>query len=116
MTEDEFRSDLLSVAASRAEVMACGRREGFVAEVLERLAEAGEIPDAEPCAELLTGYRNRKLDMDAWASDDADDSFHLFICLGGISGTLDSLGLTEAREAGKINVTSWPWRQASRPS
>jgi len=101
MTEEEFRADLLASAASRSEVEACGSREGFVAEVIERLNEAGEVPDAEPCPEMLTGLRNRRLEIDASAYDEADSSLHLFIAIhDGKAAEPESLTLTEAREQG----------------
>lgn len=101
MTEEEFRADLLAAAASRAEVQACGLRETFVTESLERLRDAGEVPDSEACAEMIIGQRGRKLEIDAWAADDADDSLHLFIAiLDGGSESPAGLTLTEARDQG----------------
>ena len=101
MTESEFRADLLTSAASRSEVQSCGLREAFVTEVLERLRDAGEVPEGEPCPESITGQRGRKLEIDAWADDDADGSLHLFIALyvGGPQSN-SSLTLTEARDQG----------------
>jgi hypothetical protein len=81
MTEEEFRADLLAAVASRAEVHACGAREAFALEMIERLSESGEVPDAEPCVEVLVGQRGRKLEIDAWAIDDADSSLHLFVAI-----------------------------------
>jgi hypothetical protein len=101
MTEEEFRSDLLAASASLAEVQSCSLREAFVTETLERLCEAGEVPDSEPCPEVLTGLHGRKLEIDAWATDDADDSLHLFIAIhDGRANFPNSLTLTEAREQG----------------
>lgn len=101
MTEEEFRTDLLSSAASRAAVVACSAREAFTTEVLERLAEAEEVPDADICPEIATGNRGRKLEIDAWAFDEADDSLHLFVSIYDASPTPPKpLGLTEARELG----------------
>lgn len=101
MTEEEFRADLLTTAASRSEVQSCGLREAFVTEVLDRLREAGEVPEGEPCPETITGQRGRKLEIDAWADDDADGSLHLFIALyGGRPESDSSLTLTEARDQG----------------
>lgn len=101
MTEAEFRADLLTSAASRAEVQSCGIREAFVTEVLERLRDAGEVPEGEPCPETLTGQRGRKLEIDAWSDDEADGSLHLFIALfDGATESGSSLTLTEAREQG----------------
>jgi len=81
VTEEEFRADLLACAASRAETESSGAREAFVAEFLDRLREAQEIPDIEPCSEVLTGYRGRKLEIDAYAYDEADNSLHLFVAI-----------------------------------
>jgi hypothetical protein len=101
MTEEEFRADLLAAVASRAEVQACVSREAFVFEMLERLHESGETPDAESCAEVLTGYRGRKLEIDAWATDEADGSLHLFIAIKDGGGKHpSSITLTEARDQG----------------
>jgi AIPR protein len=101
MTEEEFRADLLAAAASRAETHASGSREALVEEFLERLRDAGEIPDAEPCSEMMTGQRNRRLELDAFAFDDADDSLHLFIAMrDGGDAMPPSIGLAEARDHG----------------
>ncbi len=101
MTDEEFRSDLLAAVASRAEVQACGSREAFVLEMLERLHDSGEVPDTELCAEILTGQRGRKLEIDAWASDDADGSLHFFVAIqdGGPKYPA-SITLTDARDQG----------------
>lgn len=101
MTEDEYRADLLAAAASRAETVSCSLREALTAEVLDRLRDADELPDAEPCAEALTGARGRKLEIDAFAFDEADDSLHLFVTLrNGGPSPAPVLTLTDAREQG----------------
>ena len=79
MTDDEFRADLLAASAARAEAHEMGLRDGFTSEVLERLRDAGEVPDAESCAGSLAGQRSRKLEVDAFVFDDADESLHLFV-------------------------------------
>ncbi len=101
MTDEEFRADLLAAVAARAEAHETGLREAFTSEVLERLRDAGEVPEAESCAEVLTGHRSRKLEVDAFAFDDADDSLHLFVMIrdGGIAMP-GPINLTEAREQG----------------
>jgi hypothetical protein len=101
MTEEEFRADLLAAAAARAETASCGAREAFVSEMLDRLRDAGELPDAEPCSEALVGQRGRKLEIDAHAFDEADGSLNLFVALrdGGRSMP-QVLTLTEARDQG----------------
>lgn len=106
MTTEEYRAELLTTAASRAEVQACGLREAFVTEVLERLREAGEVPEGEPCPETLAGDNKRKLEIDAWADDDADGSLHLFIALyDGTQNPKSTLTLTEARAEGFSRLT-----------
>jgi len=101
MTEDEYRSDVLASAASRAETSACSLREGFVEEVLDRLREAGEIPDFELCPEIVTGPMKKKLEIDAFAVDEADESLHLFIALrNGAQDMPPTLGKTEAKDQG----------------
>ncbi len=59
------------------------------------------MPDTELCGEVLTGHHGRKLEIDAWAADDADGSLHLFIAIqdGGAKYPA-SITLTEAREQG----------------
>jgi hypothetical protein len=98
---EEFRADLLASAASRAEAHATGTREAFVAEVLERLRDANELPDAEECSERVEGQRNRRLEIDAFAFDEADESLNLFIAaLDGGTQTPEAITLTDAREHG----------------
>jgi AIPR protein len=101
MTEEEFRADLLAAVASRAEVEACGTREAFSLEMLDRLSASGEVPDAESCVEVVTGQRARKLEIDAWAMDDADGSLHLFVTiLDGRAKYPPNITLTDARDQG----------------
>jgi hypothetical protein len=101
MNEEEFRADLLAAVASRAEVEACGTREAFSLEMLDRLSASGEVPDAESCVEALTGQRGRKLEIDAWGIDEADASMHLFVViLDGGASYPPSITLTDARDQG----------------
>ena len=101
MELDEFRSDLLASAASRAEAHASGIREAFVAEALERLRDAGELPDAEECSERVDGQRSRRLEIDAFAFDEADDSLNLFVALlDGGEANPNAITLTDARDQG----------------
>ncbi|MGE4048152.1 MAG: AIPR family protein [Acetobacteraceae bacterium] len=101
MTDEEFRADLLAAAAARAEAHETSLRDGFTSEVLERLRDAGEVPDAESCAEALTGQRSRRLEVDAFAFDDADESLHLFVAVrDGGAKPPPAMTLTEARDQG----------------
>jgi hypothetical protein len=101
MTDEEFRLDLLASAASRADGASMGMREAFVAEMAERVRAAGGLPDVEACEEFLEGQRGRRLEIDAFAFDDADTSLHLVIAIRA-EGTDDetTIGLTEARSEG----------------
>jgi hypothetical protein len=100
MNDLEFRADLLAAAGARAESIATSLREGLVIEMLERLRDAGETPDFESCPEQVTGQRQARLEIDAFAYDEADESLHLFVSLrdGGTSPSV--LTLSEAREQG----------------
>jgi hypothetical protein len=101
VTEDEFRADLLAAAASRAETHETGLREAFVSELLERLQEAGEVPEAESCPEKLEGHHGRRLEIDAFSFDEADASFHLFIAIrDGGPEMPPRIALVEARDQG----------------
>ena len=101
MTNEDFRADLLASAGARAEAHETSLRDGFVSEVLERLCNAGEVPDAESCSETHIGQNRRRLEVDAYAYDDADESLNLFLAIqAGPSEELTPLSLTEARQQG----------------
>ena len=101
MTDEEFRADLLAAAASRAQAHSTGTREAFVAEILERLRDAGELPDVEACSEAAIGQNRRKLEIDSFAFDDADDSLHLFVAVHDVEeGIPQPITLSQARDQG----------------
>lgn len=101
MTEDEFRAELLAAAASRAETHVTGLREAFVSEVLERLRDAGEAPEAENCAEKVEGHHRRVLELDAFSIDEADLSLHLFIAIRDGGREMPArINLSDARDQG----------------
>ncbi|WP_143596136.1 hypothetical protein [Tistlia consotensis] len=77
----EFHGDLINSVATRADALALGWREAFVLELLERLREAGEIPEAEICLEQLDGPYKRRLVVDAFGFDETDDSLNLFVAI-----------------------------------
>ncbi len=99
MTLEEFRAELLASAQSRAEAHALGGREAFVSELAECLRDAGEMPDVEMCPESLTGQNRRRLEMDAFAFDDADDSLHLLCAVMDGGDEVKTITLSDAREA-----------------
>jgi hypothetical protein len=101
VTDEEFRYDLLASAASRADTSAMGAREAFVSEIAERLRDASELPDLELCPESVTGNRNRKLEVDAFAFDEADDSLNLAIAIrDGRDDEPTTITLSDARDVG----------------
>lgn len=101
MTDEEFRLELLACAASRAESHSLGMREALVSEIAERLWEANELPELELCTESLAGQRNRRLEIDAYAFDEADQSLHFAVAIfDGLSGHSAKIRLTDAREQG----------------
>lgn len=101
MTTEEFRQDLLASSASRADTLAMGAREAFVSEVSERLRDASELPDLVLCSENVAGHRNRRLEVDAYAFDEADDSLNLVVAMfEGLNREASTLTLSEAREGG----------------
>lgn len=101
MTEEEYRADLIAEANATAEVIGCGLREAFVSEVVDRLREAEEVPDAEPCPEQVTGPSQRRVELDAYSFDDTDNSVHLFLAIRvGGPGMPTTFALSEARDQG----------------
>ena len=98
MTLEEFRAELLASAQSRAEAHALSIRRAFVSELSERLRDSGEMPDVEECEEKHTGPRGRRLEIDAYAFDDADDSLHLVSAVMDGIDELNTITLSEARE------------------
>lgn len=63
------------------------------------------MPDTESCPEALIGYRGRKLEIDAYAYDEADNSLHLFVAIhdGGVAMP-PVLTRAEARDQGFNHV------------
>jgi hypothetical protein len=78
---DLFRTGLLD--AVRARASEAGNEEdldfAFVCEVGARMADAEEFQDFIPCHFLGTGQRGRKLRVDGYEADEADDSIRLLI-------------------------------------
>ena len=101
MTNEEFRADLLATAAARAEAHASGIREAFLGEALERLRDAGEIPDTEACPERVEGKTTAGLKSMRSHSTMPTTSFTSSSrCLTAEIPISSAITLTEAREQG----------------
>ncbi len=99
MKDEDFRLELLAATHSRAETHGLGTREAFVAEITDRLRDAGEMPDIEGCPESLLGQRQRRLEIDGYAFDAADESLHLVCSILDAGDTMSVITLTDARDA-----------------
>ncbi|MCR9256474.1 MAG: AIPR family protein [Alphaproteobacteria bacterium] len=103
----DYHADLLASVASRSEAAGLSWREGFVTEMLERLRDGSEVPDAEVCIEQLNGPKNRRLLIDAYAEDEADNSLHLFVCLPHGEKGPPVLIPSEARDQGFVRLRNF---------
>lgn len=75
-----------------------GTREAFVAEMADRLRDAGELPDIEGCPESLVGQRQRRLEIDGHAFDEADGSLHLVCAVLDAGVEMGVITLGDARD------------------
>jgi hypothetical protein len=78
---ESFRQDLLEAIRVRAcDKSGTEERDfAFVCEVGTRLADAEEFQDFIPCHGIGSGRRNRKMRVDGYELDEADDSIRLLI-------------------------------------
>jgi hypothetical protein len=78
---DAFRIDLLNSVQMRApnEYSPADLDFAFVCEIGSRLADAEEFQDFIPCYHAGTGHRGRKIRVDGYEIDEADDSIRLLI-------------------------------------
>ncbi|AIY39179.1 hypothetical protein LT85_0019 [Collimonas arenae] len=94
----EFRRELLEAVRARAESGLDFNRAGFVDEVGERLSDAEEFADFEACRfEGLGG--KRKLKIDGYAFDEADNSLSLLIADFTNEDILPTFNAAEATKA-----------------
>lgn len=95
---ESFRLDLLDAVHVRAPEN-CGAEEldfAFVCEVGARLSDAEEFQDFIPCHGAGIGHRSRKLRVDGYELDEADDSIRLLIADFGGQETLETITRTRA--------------------
>jgi hypothetical protein len=98
MDLDEFRKDFLESVKSRAAADGDMTQAAFVAVVSERLMEAEEFQDFEPCYYEGNGIRDRRLRLriDGYSYDDTDGSYNLVIADYKGDDDIETLTQTEA--------------------
>jgi hypothetical protein len=99
MELEEFRSALLENVRASAESFRDFRLSRFVQEVSELLADAEEFTDFEPCHFEGIGNRNRRLLVDGYAFDDADNSMVLVVADFSDMDSTPSMGLTDVKKS-----------------
>jgi hypothetical protein len=98
MNLDEFRKDFLESVKSRAAADGDLTQAAFVTVVSERLTEAEECQDFEPCYYEGSGIRDRRLRLriDGYSYDDTDGSYNLVIADYRGDDDVETLTQTEA--------------------
>lgn len=77
MEINDFRAEFIDGLRFNAEHDGTDTETRFVAEMLERLEDIGELNDPYPFSVEMTGRRGRKMAFDAYAYDEADGSLVL---------------------------------------
>lgn len=98
MNLDDFYLDLQNTVNARAAVDNDYTSMAFIAEVSERFAEAGEVEDFTVIQFEGSGQRNKKLAVNAYDLDDADESVSLAVLLHSNSESIDVVTATEAKK------------------
>jgi hypothetical protein len=92
----DFRKEFLEEVKSQAVTEMDFERASFVTIAAQKLIEAEELEDFEPCYYEGTGKRNRKLQVNGYSFDDVDDSVKLLISYYNGEDTPKTLTQTEA--------------------
>lgn len=98
MNLDDFYLDLQNTVNARAAVDNDYTSMAFMAEVSERFAEAGEVEDFTVLQFEGSGQRNKKLAVNAYDLDDADESVSLAVLLHSNSDSIDVVTATDAKK------------------
>lgn len=98
MNLDDFYLDLQNSVNARAAVDNDYTSMAFMAEVSERFAEAGEVEDFTVLQFEGSGQRNKKLAVNAYDMDDADESVSLAVLLHSNSDSIDVVTATDAKK------------------
>ena len=97
MEIDEFRANLLDSVRVSAEAYKDFRTACFVKEACQRLSDAEEFSDFEPCHFEGIGPKGRKLLVDGYAFDEIDNSMVLVVGDYSDADEMPSLGLAEIK-------------------
>jgi hypothetical protein len=97
MNLEEFRGHLVESVRSSAEANQDFIRASFVDEVGLRLSEAEEFTDFEPCRFEGLSAKKRKLQIDGYSFDDADNSLALLIVDYSNEDEMPTIGATDTR-------------------
>ncbi|MCP9000348.1 AIPR family protein [Pseudarthrobacter sp. RMG13] len=98
MNLEDFHAELQNTVNARAAVDNDYTSMAFMAEVSERFAEAGEVENFTVLQFEGSGQRNRKLSVNAYDLDDADESVSLAVLLHSSSDSIDVVSATEAKK------------------
>lgn len=98
MNISEFYDDLRNVVNARAAVDNDYTSMAFMAEVSERLSEAGVVEELTVLQFEGSGQRNRNLAVHAYDLDDADESISLAVLLHRNSDSIDIVTATDAKK------------------
>ncbi len=98
MDLDEYRRELLDAALQRMSGVGTQERanECLLYEFVERVTQAEEFSDIIPCHFSGVGSRGRRMRIDGYQLDEADDSIRLIICDFSSEANPESLTRTRA--------------------
>lgn len=97
MNINEFRIDLLETVRSIAQSQGDSFLSSFVAQAGVRLTDAEEFADFQVCHFEGEGSRRRKLSVDGYAFDEADNSMSLIIASFSGEDSTPPIGVTEVK-------------------
>lgn len=94
----DYRRELIDVALQRISGIPTPERvnESLLYEFVDRLTQAEEFSDIIPCHFSGTGSRGRRMRIDGYQLDEADDSIRLIICDFSAEESPDSLTRSRA--------------------
>ncbi|MFV9066126.1 AIPR family protein [Serratia fonticola] len=97
MTIEEFRVELLESIRAKAQAYNDSFLSSFVNETGERLTEAEEFFDFQNCRFEGLGRRGRKLLVDGYAFDEADNSLSLIVAAFGGDEEVKNIGASDIK-------------------